>query len=103
MVLFTKSLSANAFFLGDRQQEDGDRTSENDMIIFYFNENNKESPPSPHPQFALCKNTSGIMSSSHQREVVTEPQAPREYLQATTLLCSLTVSRAFGQDHKFTC
>lgn len=47
MVLFTKSLSANAFFRG-RAVGGWDRTSENDMI-FYFNENNKESHPFPYP------------------------------------------------------
>lgn len=50
------------------------------MIAFYFDESNKEAPR----HSALCKNTSSIVSSSHQREG-TKPQAPTEHLQATIL------------------
>ena len=81
MVLFIKC-SATAFFFffkGTGQQESGDKTSENDMIVFYFDDSNKEAPR----HSALCKNRSSIMSS-HQREG-TKPQAPTGHLLATIL------------------
>lgn len=52
------------------------------MIVFYFNESNKESHL-PYPHSSLCRNLSSMMSSGHQREAA-GPQVPREYLQVIT-------------------